>query len=151
MLPTDGYAKDPGTGLDIKWLYSKLGSMNVPCYVFLDACFSGSGRDQQVLVESRGVSIKAKELSPKNKTVVFAACQGTEMAYPINEQKHGLFTYYLLKKLQNSEGDVTMGELSDFVKQNVPLRAHEENLGNQTPTVIAPMSIINDWRSYTFR
>lgn len=151
LLPTDGYAKDPDTGLDIKWLYSKLGSMNVPCYVFLDACFSGSGRDQQVLVESRGVSIKAKELSPQNKTVVFTACQGTEMAYPINEQKHGLFTYYLLKKLQSSEGDVTMGELSDFVKQNVPLRAHEENLGNQTPTIIAPMNIINDWRSYKFR
>ena len=151
LLPTDGYAKDPETGLDIKWLYSKLGSMNVPCYVFLDACFSGSGRDQQILVESRGVLIKAKELSPQNKTVVFTACQGTEMAYPINEQKHGLFTYYLLKKLQSSKGYVTMGELSDFLKQNVPLRAHEENLGSQTPTVIVPMPIINGWRSDKFK
>lgn len=147
LLPCDGYAKDPETGLSLQWLYSKLGSMDIPCFVFLDACFSGSGRDKKMLVESRGVAIKAKDVIPQNKTVVISACQGVEMAYPYEEQKHGLFTYCLLKKIQDSKGDITLGELSDYVKVNVPQYSRKENGKSQTPAVIPSQAVVNSWQS----
>lgn len=151
LLPCDGYAKDPETGLDLQWLYNKLGSTDIPCYVFLDACFSGSGRDRQVLVESRGVAIKAKEVVPQNKTIVFTACSGTEMAYPIEEQKHGLFTYCFLKSLQKSEGAITLGELADYIKQNVSQYARKERRGTQSPMVVSSSAVADVWRNFKLK
>jgi hypothetical protein len=37
---------------------------------------------------------------PQGNMVVFSAAQGDETAYPNNDEKHGMFTYFLLKKLQ---------------------------------------------------
>lgn len=147
LLPCDGYAKDPETGLNLKWIYSKLGTTNIPCYVFLDACFSGWGRDEKVLVESKGVAIKSKEVIPQNQTVVFAACKGTEMAYPSEEQKHGLFTYYLLKKIQQTSGNVSLEALSNYIIEEVPKHAIKEKGSIQTPSIIPAKNLNDRWKS----
>lgn len=83
--------------------------------MFLDACFSGAKREGDMLASARGVAIKVKETQPKGNMVVFSAAQNDETAYPYKEQKHGLFTYYLLKNTRN-KGEVTLGDLADFVK-----------------------------------
>ena len=68
-------------------------------FVLLDACFSGTNRDGRMLASARGVAIKAKQNTPKGKMIVLSAAQGDETAHSYNEKGHGLFTYYLLKKL----------------------------------------------------
>ncbi len=150
LLPVDGYAKNPETGLDLRWLYKKLGQINTNTYVFLDACFSGSGRHKQMLVASRTAALVPKETAPQNKTVVFTACQGVEMAYPYEEQEHGLFTYYFLKALQNSEGRITCGEMSDFVRTNVRTASKENQGAYQTPTIIVSADLNASWRNLKF-
>lgn len=147
LLPCDGYAKDPETGLNLNWLYTKLGTTNIPCYVFLDACFSGSGRDQKTLVESRGVAIKTKNVVPQNKTIVISACQGTEMAYPLEEQKHGLFTYFLLKKIQQQKGDISLGALTNYLIEEVPKQSRKEKGSTQTPTVVTSKVLSDTWKN----
>ena len=147
LLPCDGYAKDPETGLNLNWLYTKLGTTNIPCYVFLDACFSGSGRGQRALVESKGVSIKPKEVVPQNKTIVISACQGTETAYPSEEQKHGLFTYFLLKKIQQNKGDVSLEALTNYLIEEVPKQCRKEKGTTQTPTVMTSKDISDIWKT----
>jgi hypothetical protein len=118
--------------------------------VFLDACFSGAKRDGKMLASSRGVAIKAKTDPVSNNTVVFSAAQGDETAYPFKSQRHGLFTYYILDKMQQSGGSTTLGELSDYVTQNVKRKAVVENNGkSQTPTIIAS-SGNNNWRDWRF-
>ena len=151
LLPVDGYAKDVETGLDIKWLYGQLEKTGIQTTVFLDACFSGYGRDQQILVEARGVAIKAKNVLPKGKTVVFSACQNVEMAYSFDEQKHGLFTYYVLKHLQQSKGDSTFGEFADYIIKNVSRTALEENMKTQTPSVVVSPQLQTVWRNLSFK
>ena len=81
--------------------------------VFLDACFSGAGRSGDVMLASRSVAIKPNVAAPKGNMVVFSASSNDETAYPYHEKGHGLFTYFLCKKLQETEGKVTLGELED--------------------------------------
>ena len=151
LLPVDGFSQSTEGALSTKSLYKKLGEMNSKhIVVFLDACFSGAKRDGKMLASSRGVAIKAKTDPVSDNTVVFSAAQGDETAYPFKSQRHGLFTYYILDKMQQSGGSTTLGELSDYVTLNVKRKAVVENNGkSQTPTVIAS-SNNNGWREWQF-
>ena len=115
--------------------------------LFLDACFSGTKRGDQMLASARGVRIKAKRGEPTGKTIVFSAAMGDETAYPYNEQEHGMFTYYLLKKLKETRGDATLGELADYVTQSVRERSIVKNSKSQTPTVSASVDLLKSWRN----
>jgi hypothetical protein len=89
LLPVDGIGTDISTGYKLDDLYSALG--NIPTKnvtVFMDACFSGSKREQGMLASARGVAIKARSGMPQGNMVVFSAAQGDETAYPNNEEKH---------------------------------------------------------------
>lgn len=146
LLPADGYAKDPETGLNLQWLYSKLASIKATTIVFLDACFSGSGRHQEMLVESRGVAVLPKDNVPQNNTIVISACQGVEMAYPYEEQKHGMLTYFFLKKLQDKQGGATLGEIFDYIKNNVVSVSKRDKGTAQTPSVSVSYDMSTKWR-----
>ena len=150
LLPVDGYSKKPTSGMSTKELYSRLGSMNSKSIiVFLDACFSGARRDGKMLASSRGVALKVNKDPVGDNTVVFSAAQGDETAYPYKSQKHGMFTYYVLDKMQQSGGYTTLGELSDYVTQNVKRKSVVENKKGQTPSILAS-SKNNDWRNWRF-
>lgn len=147
LLPVDGFSKSPATSaLSTKVLYDKLGKMNSKSImIFLDACFSGAKRDGKMLASSRGVAIKPNSNPVGSNTVVFSAAQGNETAYPYKSMKHGMFTYYLLDKLQQTGGAVTMGDLSDYVTTQVKRKSVVENGKSQTPSVVA---VNNDWKSW---
>lgn len=138
LLPVDGYVTDPTTALKLSDLYSALGKMSTKkVVVFLDACFSGAQKSGEMLASARGVAIKVKDETPKSNIIVFSAAQGDETAYPYEEKQHGLMTYFLLKKLQESKGKATLGELRDYITTNVKKISIVENGKSQTPIVSA--------------
>ena len=146
LLPTDGYGSDVMTGYKIGKLYEQLANLPAESiFVFLDACFSGSQRGDAMLASSRGVAIKTRSEIPEGRVVVFSAAQGDETAYPLMDKGHGTFTYYLLKKLQLTQGDVSLGELADYVTQQVE-RAVVTNRKPQTPTIIPSEAMGRRWR-----
>lgn len=150
LLPIDGYGSDVTTGYALEDLYKTLGSLpSKSVTVFLDACFSGAKRDGDMLASARGVAIKVKQAAPIGNMVVFTAAQGDETAYPYKEQGHGLFTYYLLKKLQESKGNTTLGELGDYIKTQVERQSIVTNGKLQSPSIMATSSIGNDWKKWT--
>lgn len=152
LLPVDGIGTDISTGYKLDDLYSALG--NIPTKnvtVFMDACFSGSKREQGMLASARGVAIKARSGMPQGNMVVFSAAQGDETAYPNNEEKHGMFTYFLLKKLQESKGDVTLYELGEYIKTNVSQQSILLNGKSQTPCVTPSASLDASWREWKLR
>ena len=104
-----------------------------------------------MLTSARGVAIKAKQNVPKGKMVVLSAAQSDETAYSYEEKGHGMFTYYLLKKLQESKGDITIGELSDYIIAEVKKRSIVINGKKQTPTVNASISLQESWRNIKLR
>ena len=147
LLPVDGYGDDPTTGYSLNELYKTLNCVpSKSTLVFLDACFSGAQRDGGMLASARGVAIKAKPTTPQGNMVVFSAAQGDETAYPYKEKNHGLFTYYLLKKLQETEGNITLGELGDYITDQVGKRSIIVNRKSQTPTVSVSSALKGDWK-----
>lgn len=142
LLPTDGYGTDISTGYDLKALYEALGSINAQnVIVFLDACFSGAKRDGGMLSNVRGVAIKPKQNLPLDNMVVISAANGDETAYPYSKQNHGLFTYYLLKKLRETKGEASLGEIYKYVSNEVTKQSILENGKSQTPNVISGMNV----------
>lgn len=148
LLPIDGISSDVSTGISLNTLYKSLGELPAnKVFVFLDACFSGALRGTGMLASARGVAIKSKSDEPQGKMVVFSAATGQETAYPYKEKSHGMFTYFILKKLKEAKGDITFDELSDFVITNVKQQSIVVNGKSQTPTVAASSSMANSWQS----
>lgn len=149
LLPIDGYGSDVTTGYALEDLYKALGSLpSKSVTVFLDACFSGAKRDGDMLASARGVAIKVKQNNPTGNMVVFTAAQGDETAYPYKEKGHGLFTYYLLKKIQETKGEVTLGELGDYIKTQVERQSIVTNGKLQSPAILSASSIGNSWKEW---
>lgn len=147
LLPADADGKQPEVCFPISRLYSELAALHAKSTViFMDACFSGAQRGEGMLASARGVAIKAKEEKPQGNLVVFSAASGAETAYPYKEKGHGMFTYFLLKKLQETKGVVTLGELSDYITTNVKRQSVVINRKGQTPTVTCSESMSADWR-----
>lgn len=152
LLPVDGISNDPESAFSLKEIYEKMGSSNAKSIVFfLDACFSGSKREEGMLSAARGVAIKVKPSAPIGNMIVFSAAQGDETAYPYKDKQHGLFTYYLLKKLQESKGEVTLGELSEYLTEEVGRQSFVKNGKIQTPTVNVSTSFQGTWRNLKLR
>ena len=146
MLHIDGYASDSETGYSLDKLYSDLGNVNAQSVTyFIDACFSGSKREGGMILEARGVAVKAKQEEVTGPLVVFSAAQGDETAFPYKEKGHGLFTYFLLEKLQQSGGAINMGDLGDYVTKQVTRNSIIENGKPQTPSIISPNQEWREW------
>jgi hypothetical protein len=58
-----------------------------------------------------------------------------------------MFTYFLLKKLQETKGDVSLGDLSDYLTEEVGRQSFIKNNKMQTPTVNVSSSLQNSWRN----
>ncbi len=149
IMPIDGYSSDITTCYSLNLLYKQLGEMTAQqIVVILDACFSGSMREEKMIASARGVAIKVKQSNPTGNMVVFTAAQGDETAYSYKEQGHGLFTYYLLKKLQETKGDATLEELGDYIKEQVERQSVVTNGKLQSPSILPASSIGNDWKGW---
>jgi len=147
LLPIDGYSSDFETAISLEDLYSRLSAtptQNVT--IILDACFSGSIRDNGMLANARSVKIKPKENIINGNMLVFSAATGDETAYPYTEKQHGLFTYYLLKKLQETKGDVNFGDLTNYVISNVKQQSIVINQKSQTPQINVSASLEGKWQ-----
>ena len=84
--------------------------------------------------EARGVIIVPRDEAPVSNMVIFSACSGDETAYPYKNQKHGLFTYFLLKKLQEDKGKTTYKQLAEYISKNVKQQSIRLQGKIQTPT-----------------
>lgn len=152
LLPVDGYGSDPSTGFSLNNLYEALGKMPAKqTMLLLDACFSGSQRSGKMMAgNARGVRLKPKTAAASGNMIVLSATQGDETAYPFENHSHGMFTYFLLKKLNETNGEVTLGDLSDYIITNVKRASVINNEKIQTPSVSASPALSSSWRSMRF-
>ena len=152
LLPVDGMGSDPESAYSLDKLYSELSKQPAQYVaVFLDACFRGAKREGGMLASARGVAIKARTQAPKGNMVVFTAAQGDETAYPYKEMGHGMFTYYLLKKLQETKGEATFGDLGTYLTKEVKHQSFLENNKMQTPAVNVAVALQNSWKNFKLK
>ena len=148
LLPVDVDGSKTNLCLSVSSLYDKLNALNArQVTVFMDACFSGSQRGDGMLVSARGVALKVKNDTPQGNMVVFSAATGDQTAFPFKEKGHGMFTYFLLKKLRDTKGDVTLGELGQYITDNVRQQSVVVNRRVQTPTVMPAGALGDGWKN----
>mgnify|MGYP006066477619 CR=1 FL=1 len=155
LLPVDSDGKEMSACFPLSRVYADLGSLNAEnVLVFMDACFSGGQRDGGMVLEKegmRGIVVRPKQDVPKGNMVVFSAVSDDQTAMPYKEKGHGLFTYFLLKKLQETKGDVTLSELTSYVTKKVEQQSVVVNRKTQTPTVRAAAAVADTWQSIKLR
>jgi hypothetical protein len=82
--------------------------------------------------------------------IVFSATSSDQTAYAFNEKAHGMFTYHLLKKFQETKGNLSYGNLADYLLDEVNKKSLVINNREQIPTVKVSPVFENDWRNFTF-
>ena len=150
LIPVDVNGSNLTSAIKLDNFYEKLSSTNASkVTVFLDACFTGGARNKS-LVSSRGVKVIAKPGTLTGNLVVFSASSGDQSSLPYTKEKHGMFTYHLLKKLKQSKGKLTLEELSNYLKEKVSIQSLTVNEQDQDPVVNYSQKIKNDWSSWSF-
>lgn len=149
ILPVDASATDIESCYSLQEFYNQLGELPArSVVVYLDACFTGSSRTGSQLVAARaGVSFERSAVEPRGNTVVFAATSANETAQPYDEAGHGIFTYYLLDKLKQTKGEITLGNLSQYLITKVKAQSVSKGKKRQVPSMLVSPSFSGDWKN----
>ena len=101
--------------------------------IFFDTCYSGQTRTEETLIAGlRPVRLVVEEQEIPNNFTIFSASSLTQTSGSIEQAKHGIFSYYLMKGLEgnadsNKDQKITNGELIAYLKQNVSEEAFINN------------------------
>ena len=152
IIPVDGKGTNTTTCYSLNTLYTTLANTKASNITyFMDACFTGANKEGSMLVAARGVAREAKKETLQGNSVVFSASSGDETAMTHPEKGHGLFTYFLLKKLQETGGNVSYSELANYINKNVKKEAFLINEKPQTPVVATSPSATQSWGNMTLK
>ncbi|MDA9564652.1 caspase family protein [Alphaproteobacteria bacterium] len=136
LLPHDGSPRLlDDTAILRDRLFADLKAINPKSVtVFLDTCYSGVTRNEEMLIAGRPIVIKAKEQAIPEGFTLFSAASNEQISRPLEEAKHGMFSYFLMKGMEgdadaNNDNKITARELHAYVEQNVV----QQSSGSQTP------------------
>jgi hypothetical protein len=136
LVPLDG---DPqflrSTAFPLKQLYLDLAKTKAKhVVVALDACFSGAGGRSVLAKGARPLVTKVEQgVIPEGKLTVFAAASGEQITGTLEDQGHGMFTYFFFKGL--SKGNDSAKALFDYLSPKVQDEARRQNR-EQTPILL---------------
>ena len=139
LIPYDGDPNYPAqTGYSYSKLLDNLENLKAEDVIlFLDTCFSGTDRENNLLVKNiRPVYIDIETPFRENITI-FSATTSTQVSSAYPNKLHGLFTYFLMKGFQshadfNKDSIISMNEIYLYVKARVEETA-SQNDREQTP------------------
>ena len=151
LIPVDVTATNLSAAIKLNDVYKKFsqtGSKRIT--VFLDACFTGGGRESGLLA-ARGVKVRPREEIVSGNMVIFAATSEDQSALPYKDKQHGMFTYFLLKKLQETKGDVSYGALEEFIRNNVSIESLKINNKAQDPKANVSQQAKTEWETWKLK
>ena len=101
--------------------------------MFFDTCYSGQSRDERMLVAGlRPIRLLESEQEKPINFTIFTASNYDQTSGSIDEAKHGIFSYYLMKGMEgkadaNEDKKISNGELISYLKENVSDEAFINN------------------------
>src|SRR5690606_4505796 len=135
LFPSDGRMERLEIdGYNLNSFYNNLNALGARSVtVFVDACFSGSGRTtskyrDNSLTGEKGVRIVKPEIDGPWETnpnfTVFTSCNYEETSLGVDAVQTGLFTYFLAGGLKgkadtNNDKKITAFELGRYIQSNV--------------------------------
>ncbi len=150
LIPVDVTGENLDYAIKLSDVYNKLTEYPAEqITVFLDACFSGGARNQGLLA-MKGIKVKPKKDIISGNMVVFTSSSGRESSAVYREKQHGYFTYYLLKKLKETEGEIDYFNLGEFIINSVSKKT-TLNGTLQTPQVNVSLKVENEWKLWKLK
>jgi hypothetical protein len=134
IVPTDGDPQYLGqTAIAMKEVLTTLSQSKArEVLAVVDSCFSGAG-GRSVLPPGARPIVRVKEEAAPAQLALFSASNGNEISGPTASGDGGLFTQYVLQGLgtgaadMNGDGQVSLGELSQWVGPRVSREAKKAN------------------------
>jgi len=154
ILPQDG---DPilleDTAISRVEMFNLINKVNPNSVtMFFDTCYSGPSRSGEMLIAGlRPVRIIANEQEKPDNFTIFSASNYDQTSGSIDEAKHGIFSYYLMKGLEgkadtNKDKNLTNGELIAYLKSNVSQEAFSQNRSQEPMLAGDPDKILMSYR-----
>jgi hypothetical protein len=135
LIPVDISGSNIKNGIKLQDIYNSFSeNESAGITMFIDACFSGGARNKEY-VANRGVKVVPRSDFLNGNIVSFTASSGNQTSSSYSDKKHGLFTYFLLKAIQETKGDLTYKKLWDYLKSKVPFESLKVNNKEQEPQI----------------
>ena len=80
--------------------------------------------------------------------LVLTATNSMQKSMPYKEKRHGMFTYYLLKAIKESNGQITLNDLFAKTLDEVSHSSVNVNNSIQTPELLKGEGIEKDWKKW---
>jgi len=146
LVPVDVSGKNIRFGISIETLYAELAKYPIKgAYVFLDACFSGGFKGKSGLSAAKAVRIAPNTGVPQGNTLCISSSTGDQTSNVYHEKGQGYFTYYLLKTLQDSGGNISLKSL--YEKTSAAVKHQTARDGKmQEPQLLVSYSFL-DWEN----
>ncbi len=142
LVPADGdldYLQQTAYALEA--LIEQLAALDARSVtVFLDACFSGLTREGAALRERARPLLVVPAQRELLGVSLFSAGRGTQLAHSLDEQGHGLFSYFLFKGLAgaadlDTDRAISAGELKRYLETSIAEEAVRLDR-EQTPSIV---------------
>ena len=143
FVPVDANPRDlKSNGYRLQTFYDNLAKIPAKkMTVVLDACFSGNSEKGLLFKDISPALVKVKKefQGPANAVLITSAAVDQVSTW-YREKRHSLFTYYFLKGLQgeadiNKDLKITVGEMDNYLKEQVPYMARRLTGTEQQPVV----------------
>jgi len=119
LMPIDIPPEKFSDGISLEFLYENIWeSRSKKSIVIFDASFNNGSRT----IGLRGAATKKIETRSEmiqGYTVVFNAAKLAYSANAYHKEKHGLYTYLLLKKIKETNGNIKLSELYNFLEKEM--------------------------------
>ena len=116
----------------------------------IDAGFDGTQRNGHSLFSIKKSSNKMKGMRIRNDIVMFVAADWNKTAYSFEQQHHGFLTYFMLKEIKRSRGDIDYGTLFESVDRQLN---YESSLQGklQQPKMVLGNKAKEGWQTRKFK
>jgi hypothetical protein len=141
LIPIDISGNNVNQGVSLKNLMTRLSAKPHGKITFIiDACFSGLGKVEPI-ASVKGITVTPvnPELGPN--MILMTSSSGNESSIVDDQNQHGLFTYHLLKRLQEAKGEISIDALFNLVRKDVALTAIKKLNKIQTPSILVGKEI----------
>lgn len=151
FVPVDGRFSKPKSCYCVDMFIDNLGALPVQsAVVFVDAGFTVYSRHVDKTSNTLKVAIRSNNQLVNGNVVMCLAAQDNNSAFQYDENKHGLFTYFLLNEIQNNPFEIKLGNLFYDVQSKVKILSLSEYKTMQTPTVIYSQALKDKWKDIDF-
>ncbi len=150
LIPVDVSGSNLQSAIKLQDVYKSLTEFeSAGVTAFIDACFSGGARNQE-MVKARGVKVVPRGDYIEGGIVAFSASSGNQSSNAYYDQKHGMFTYHLLKSLQESKGDINYKSFWESLKRSVSFESIKVNSKEQDPQIMVGKILEKKWEDLKF-